>query len=84
MATTRSKKSGDSKPVEKKQVEAPKAKEVKEAPKPVEKKAAAPRPAQKDEYDALRESLRLRFKGRLSEEQIEHRVNAQKNSKGEK
>ena len=35
MATTRSKKSGDSKPVEKKQVEAPKAKE---APKPVEKK----------------------------------------------
>ena len=38
MATTRSKKSGDSKPVEKKQVEAPKAKEVKEAPKSVEKK----------------------------------------------
>ena len=40
MATTRSKKSGDSKSVEKKQVEAPKSKEVKEAPKPVEKKAA--------------------------------------------
>ena len=38
MATTKSKKSGDSKPVEKKQVEAPKVKEAKEAPKPVEKK----------------------------------------------
>ena len=43
MATTRSKKSGDSKPVEKKQVEAPKAKEINEAPKPVEKKAPAPK-----------------------------------------
>ena len=48
MATTRSKKSGDSKSVEKKQVEAPKAKEVKEAPKPVEKKAEAPKPLRKD------------------------------------
>ena len=43
MATTRSKKSGESKPVEKKQVEAPKTKEVKEAPKPVEKKVEAPK-----------------------------------------
>ena len=48
MATTRSKKSGDSKPVEKKQVEAPQVEEAKEAPKPVEKKAAAPKPLRKD------------------------------------
>lgn len=43
MATARSKKSGDSKPVEKKQVETPKVKEVKEAPKPVEKKVEPPK-----------------------------------------
>lgn len=43
MATARSKKTGESKPVEKKQVSAPKVKEVKEAPKPVEKKVEAPK-----------------------------------------
>ena len=43
MATTRSKKAKASSPVEEKQVEAPKAKEVKEAPKPVEKKVEPPK-----------------------------------------
>jgi hypothetical protein len=43
MATTRSKKAKASAPVEEKQVEAPKAKEVKEAPKPVEKKVEPPK-----------------------------------------
>ena len=43
MATTRNKKAEASAPVEEKQVEAPKAKEVKEAPKPEPKKVESPK-----------------------------------------
>lgn len=54
----------------------------KEAPKPAAAKPAPKaEPAQKDEFQALRERLLRDYKGRLSAEQIEQRISIIKKSK---
>ena len=70
MATTRSKKAKASAPVEEKQVEAPKAKEVKEAPKPVEKKVEPPKeeaPKAKEVKEAPKPSPKSSLAGKKVE-----------------
>ena len=70
------------KSVETSSAQIPSLEETKEASKSSSKKSSAKKTS--DGYDELRESLRLRFKGRLSDAQIEHRINIVKQSKGDK
>ena len=56
-----------------------------EAPKPAaEKPAPKAKPVAKDEFHELRERLLRDYKGRLSTEQIEQRINIIKQSKENK
>ena len=70
----------EKKPVSKQSKKQPAPK--KEAPKPVaEKPAPKAKPVAKDEFHELRERLLRDYKGRLSAEQIEQRINIIKKSK---